>query len=486
MSTSSLKGHYIGAQEFSPNAEKSIEVIDPKNGNLLATIPLASQSTINLAVDSAKKGFEIWSKTSVKNRVQVLFKLKHLLETRIEEIASVCASENGKLYAEAVAEIEKGIEVIEFACSLPQIMRQEILEVSSGVDCQIKRYPLGVVAGITPFNFPAMVPLWMIPVALACGNSFILKASEQVPLSPLLIAQFLTEAGLPEGVFNVVHGDKNAVNALLEHKDIKAVGFVGSSAVANIVYEKGILAGKRVLALGGAKNHLIVMPDADPLLTATNVVASAMGAAGQRCMAASVLILVGDTQSILDEIVKEAAMVKVGKDIGSVISFAAKERIEGYISRAEKSGKTILLDGRNPLVPEAEKGSFVGPSIIDGVIASDESACEEIFGPVLSVIRVNSLEEALAIENANPYGNAAAIYTQSGGTARYFSNKASAGMIGINIGVPVPREPFSFGGWNSSRFGQGDITGHDGVDFWTQKKKITSKWDLNAAKNWMS
>jgi malonate-semialdehyde dehydrogenase (acetylating) / methylmalonate-semialdehyde dehydrogenase len=331
-----------------------------------------------------------------------------------------------------------------------------------------------------------MVPMWMFPIAIGVGNTFILKPSEQVPLTANVLAELLLQAGLPQGVFNVVHGSRSTVEQLVEHPDVKAVSFVGSTAVAKQVYQRGTLAGKRVLALGGAKNHLVVMPDADPELTAKNVVASAVGCAGQRCMAASVLILVGKSESIYEKIKEEARSLQPGRDIGSVISPQAKERIEGYITVAEKAGAQVVVDGRHARVAGKEKGSYVGPTLIDGL--SKESPCvqDEIFGPVLSVLRVDTLEEALAIENANPYGNAAAIYTSNGGTARFFSDRASAGMIGVNIGVPVPREPFSFGGWNDSRFGTGDITGEDGVRFWTNLKKITTKWTASAARNWMS
>ena len=409
-----------------------------------------------------------------------------MLEKDIDEISDLVSLENGKTHEESVAEVAKGIEVTEFATSLPQILQQETLEVSRGVYCEQKRFPLGVVAGITPFNFPAMVPLWMIPIALATGNTFILKPSEQVPLTANVLGDYLSQAGLPNGAFNVVHGGKEAVEAITDHQGIKAVGFVGSSKVAKIVYDRGTQQGKRVLALGGAKNHLIVMPDADPEITASNVVASAYGCAGQRCMAASVLVLVGETDHILEQIVREGQNIKAGDNLGSVISIKAQEKIEKYIDDAEKAGGKILLDGRNTIVPGKENGTYVNPTIIDGLAPTDKSACDEIFGPVLTVLRAKTLDEALKIENANPYGNAAAIYTSNGGTARYFSDRASAGMIGVNIGVPVPREPFSFGGWNSSRFGYGDMTGMDGVRFWTDQKKITTKWAASAAKNWMS
>ncbi len=481
-----VTGHYIQGEVLDAGTGKYIEVSSPLDGSVLGAVPDADAQVVDKAVISALEAFRTWGQMPVKERVQVLFRFKHLLEKNIDSVADLVSKENGKTHQEAKAEIEKGIEVTEFATSLPQIMKQETLEVSRGVECEERRVPLGVVAGITPFNFPAMVPLWMIPIALGTGNTFILKPSEQVPLTANVLADYLHQAGLPKGAFNVVHGSKPAVEAITDHKGIKAIGFVGSSAVAKLVHSRGTLSGKRVLALGGAKNHLVVMPDAEPGLTATNVVASAYGCAGQRCMAASVLILVGKGDALLDNIILEAKKIRSGENLGSVISSAAKERIESYITRAEKSGARILLDGRNTMVSGKEKGTYVNPTIIDGVQASHEAACDEIFGPVLTVLRVDSLDEALAIENSNPYGNAAAIYTSNGGTASYFSDHSSAGMIGINIGVPVPREPFSFGGWNSSRFGYGDITGMEGIRFWTNLKKITTKWTASAAKNWMS
>lgn len=479
-------GHFINGHTIVQHDAPTINIQSPLDGSVIGAVPVADSAVVNSAVDAAQKAFSGWSEVPVKDRVQVLFRFKQLVEQDINVIADIIHRENGKTHTEAKAEIEKGLEVTEFATSLPQIYNQELLEVSRGVDCMSRRYPLGVVAGITPFNFPAMVPLWMIPIAIGTGNTFIHKPSEQVPLTPTVIADYLQRAGLPNGVFNIVHGNKSTVEAMLEHKGIKAIGFVGSSAVAKRVYQEGTMNGKRVLALGGAKNHLVVMPDADPDLTAANVAASAFGAAGQRCMAASVLILVGNCNHILARIVEEARTIQAGVNLGAVISPAAKHRIEAYITLAEAQGAQLLVDGRNAIVPGKENGTYVNPTIIAGVMPSNECACDEIFGPVLTVLSANSLDEALAIEHANPYGNAAAIYTTNGGTARYFSDKASAGMIGVNIGVPVPREPFSFGGWNNSRFGYGDITGMDGVRFWTNLKKITAKWTASAAKNWMS
>lgn len=479
-------GHVINGKEINNDHEQQIIVHSPLTGEVIGRVPVASADTVNKAVAAASKAFETWGEVPVKERVQVLFRFKQIVEADMDTIASLISNENGKTIGEAKAEVEKGLEVTEFAASLPQILNQEVLEVSRGVDCTARRYPLGVVAGITPFNFPAMVPLWMIPIAIGTGNTFIHKPSEQVPLTANLLTQYFKKAGLPDGVYNVVHGDKSTVEAITAHPQIKAIGFVGSSAVAKIVYEKGTTTGKRVLALGGAKNHLIVMPDADVQLTAANVVASAFGCAGQRCMAASVLIMVGNSKHILDEITAEANKIQAGLNLGAIISVKAKERIENYITNAEKNGADILVDGRLAFVKDKENGTYVNPTIIDGLVPGNECACDEIFGPVLTVLHTHTLDEALAIENANPYGNAAAIYTTDGGTAKYFSDKANAGMIGVNIGVPVPREPFSFGGWNNSRFGYGDITGMDGVRFWTNLKKITTKWNASAAKNWMS
>lgn len=479
-------GHFTNGKQLIPADEEVISVFSPIDGSLLGTVPSASEKTVNEVVACAKQAFKTWSKTPVKERVQVLFRFKTLLEIYITELSELIQRENGKTFAEAKAEIDKGIEVLEFATSLPQIWDQQTLEVSSGVTCQYERYPLGVVLSIAPFNFPAMVPMWTIPIAIGCGNAFILKPSELVPLTAVRLGELLTDAGLPNGVYNVVHGGQKTAESLNDSSDIEAISFVGSTKIARAVYERASTQGKRVLALGGAKNHLVVVPDADPEMTAKNVVASAMGCAGQRCMAASVLIMVGDTQHIIEKIVEEATKIRLGTDMGSVISHAAKNRIEGYIDRAEQAGFKILLDGRGTTVAGNEGGSYVGPTLIEGVLPSAECACDEIFGPVLSIIHVNTLDEALAIENANPYGNAASIYTTSGAVAKYFSERANAGMVGVNIGVPVPREPFSFGGWNQSKFGHGDITGMDGVRFWTKLKKITTKWTASAAQNWMS
>jgi len=478
--------HHLGGTLISTSDEKTIPVESPTDGSILGEMPLARQSSLNLAIEAARNAFDTWKSLPSKERVQPLFRFKQLAESHIDELSALVSAENGKTQPEAEAGIRKDLEVVEYACSLPAIEKGALLEVSSGVDCYSRRFPLGVVAGVSPFNFPAMVPLWMFPLAIACGNTFILKPSEKVPMTPLRIAELLMEAGLPAGVFNVLQGDRSTVEAILDHPEITALSFVGSTPVAKAIYQRGVRAGKRILALGGAKNHLVAVPDADVEITAKNVTSSATGCAGQRCMAASVLILVGDCDPLLDSICDEMRKVIPGKNLGAIINLEAKNRIEDYISRAESNGAKIRVDGRGATVPGKEQGHYVGPTVIDGVHPSSDCACDEIFGPVLTVLRVNTLEEALKIENANPYGNAASIYTTNGATARHFEVHASAGMIGINIGVPVPREPFSFGGWNDSRFGAGDITGEEGLRFWTKEKKITQKWSVTAAQNWMS
>ena len=478
--------NYVGGKYVPSKSTKHLDVISPLDGNLLSTVPLSSKDDLNDAVLVARKAFETWSKTPIKERVQVFFRYKTLLEKNIVELSKLVQEENGKTLDEARAEVEKSIELTEFACSLPQLIGGEILEVSKGVECRTDYYPVGVVACIVPFNFPSMVPNWTIPNALALGNTMILKPSEVVPLSCLKIVDLLKEAGLPDGVLNIVNGDREIVEAICDHPGIDAVSFVGSTKVAKLVYARAASNFKRVLTLGGAKNHLMVLPDAHPAMTASNVTASMSGCAGQRCMAASAMVAVGNSQHIIDMICTEAKKVVPGENLGAVISKAAKERIEGYITEAEKQGAKILVDGRNYVVKGKEHGFYVGPTVIDYVTPDMSVAREEIFGPVISIMRAKDVDEALAIENANPYGNAAAVFTQSGGAARYVIERASAGMIGVNIGVPVPREPFSFGGWNDSKFGVGDLTGKSSIEFWTKLKKTTTKWNAEAKTNWMS
>jgi malonate-semialdehyde dehydrogenase (acetylating)/methylmalonate-semialdehyde dehydrogenase len=478
--------NYINGRFTDSKSTRFLPVISPLDGNPLSEVPLSTTDDLDAAVAAAKKAFPGWSKTPIKERVQVLYNYRHLLEKNIDELAILITEENGKTLSEAVAEIEKSIELSEFAASLPQIITGEVMEVSKGVECRTERVALGVVASIVPFNFPAMVPNWTIPNAIALGNCMILKPSEKVPLTCGRLAQLLKEAGLPDGVFNLVHGDSEIAGAICDHPGIEAVSFVGSTPAAKSVYRRATHSYKRCLALGGAKNHLMVLPDAIPAMTAQNVVASMSGCAGQRCMAASAMVSVGDTDHIINKICDEARKVVPGENLGAVINKASRDRIEKYITEAEQQGAKILVDGRNAVVQGKENGSYVGPTVIDHVKPEMAIAREEVFGPVISIIRANTVDEALSIENANPYGNAASVYTQNGGMAKYIIDRASAGMIGVNVGVPVPREPFSFGGWNESRFGVGDITGKSSIEFWTKLKKSTTKWNMEAGVNWMS
>ncbi|WP_234462515.1 CoA-acylating methylmalonate-semialdehyde dehydrogenase [Adhaeribacter terrigena] len=477
--------NYVAGNFINSSAE-TLEIISPLDGSLLSTVPLSGETELNEAVKAAQQAFPKWSAMPIKERVQIFFRYKTLLEQNLEELTELVHRENGKTLGEARAEVEKAIELTEFACSLPQLVAGEILEVSAGVECRLEKKPIGVVASITPFNFPNMVPHWTIPNALALGNCMILKPSEKVPISANRIAELLTEAGLPAGVFNVVNGAQELVEAICDHPDIAAVSFVGSTNVAKIVYRRATSNLKRCVALGGAKNHIIVLPDANIGLTAAGVAASMSGCAGQRCMAGSAMLGVGPIDNIIEKIVEEAKKIIPGENLGSVISKEAKERIEKYISEAEKAGAKVLVDGRNAMVSGKENGYYVGPTIIDFVTPDMAIAKEEVFGPVLAIIRAKTLDEALQIENKSEYGNAASVFTQSGGLARYVMENASAGMIGVNVGVPVPREPFSFGGWNESKFGTCDITGKSSIEFWTQMKKTTTKWNPEAGINWMS
>ncbi len=478
--------NFINGNFVDSVSSSTIDIISPLDGNLLSTVPLSTCEDLNLAVAAAKSAFPAWSKTPIKERVQVFFRYKSLLEKNLHELAALVQEENGKTFSEAVAEIEKSIELTEFATSLPQLITGEILEVSKGVECRTEHVSIGVVASIVPFNFPSMVPNWTIPNAIALGNCMIVKPSEKVPLSCGRLAELLKEAGLPDGVFSVVHGDVTIVEAICDHPDIEAISFVGSTKVAKIVYQRATSNYKRCLALGGAKNHLMVLPDAIPAMTAQNVAASMSGCAGQRCMAASAMVAVGEVDHIISKICEEARKIIPGENLGAVINKESQARIERYITEAETQGAKILVDGRNTTVKGKEKGTYVGPTVIDHVSPHMSVATEEIFGPVVSIMRTKTVDEALAIENANPYGNAASVFTQNGAMARYIIDNASAGMIGVNVGVPVPREPFSFGGWNESKFGVGDITGKSSIEFWTKLKKTTTKWNAESGVNWMS
>ena len=475
----------INGEQISGNGQM-LEVFSPLNGQVISEVPLSSADVVDEAVTAAREAFPAWSALTLKERVQIFFRYRQLLEKYRTELVALVSEENGKTSAEAAAEVDKSIELTEFATSLPQLCAGEIEIVSRGVECRSERHPLGVVASISPFNFPNMVPNWTIPNALALGNTMILKPSEQVPLSANRIAEILAEAGLPKGVLNVVHGAQAAVEAICDHPGIDAVSFVGSTKVAKIVYQRATSNLKRALCLGGAKNHLIVLPDANEEMTASDVAASMTGCAGQRCMAASAMVAVGKVDAIIDRLCEETKKIIPGKNLGAIISQQAKERIEGYIAEAEAQGAKILVDGRDATVEGKENGYYVGPIVIDFVTPDMKIAKEEVFGPVLAILRTSTLDEAIEIENNSPYGNAASVFTQSGSLAKYVADHASAGMIGVNIGVPVPREPFSFGGWNESKFGTGDITGESSIEFWTKLKKTTTKWNPEARTNWMS
>jgi malonate-semialdehyde dehydrogenase (acetylating)/methylmalonate-semialdehyde dehydrogenase len=477
--------HYI-AGTFQSGGTTRLDVHQPSTGATISQVVLGDRATVDAAVAAAAAAFPAWSAMPIKERVQVFYRYKALLQRDLAELSALITEEHGKLQGEAEAEILKAIELTEFACSLPQLAGGETLEVSRGVECRMERSPLGVVASVNPFNFPSMVPHWTLANAIALGNCYIMKPSELVPLSAGRIATLLAEAGLPAGVFNVVQGDRILVEALCDHPEVAAVTFVGSTRVAKEVYRRATGNLKRALCLGGAKNHIIVMPDADPEMTAGGVLAAMSGCSGQRCMAASVMVAVSRTDHIVERLAAQARAMVPGRDVGPVVTRQARDRIERFITEAEAAGARVLVDGRNVTVKGHEGGWYVGPTVIDGVTPEMAIAQEEVFGPVLAIVRSNSLEEALAVENASPYGNAASIFTESGGAAREVMARAGAGMVGVNVGVPVPREPFGFGGWNDSRFGTGDITGRGSIEFWTQSRKITTKWNREAGTNWMA
>ncbi len=477
--------NWIAGQWRDAASGGALEVMNPRHGKKMGSVVLSGIEDVNAAVQAAKSAFPGWKSTPVKERAQVLFRLKQLMERDLEELAWLLSHENGKVYGQAKGSVLKGIECVEMGTALQNMIAGGRLEVSRGVTCRVVYEPLGVCAGITPFNFPSMVPLWMLPQALLGGNTFVLKPSEQVPYSAMKLALLLREAGLPDGVLNLVNGARPAVEGIVGHPEIAAVGFVGSTRVARIVYAEGSKQGKRMLCLGGAKNHLVVVPDADLEMSSRDIVASAFGCSGQRCMAAAVMIAVGDVQRIIDKMVEVANDMVLGQEMGCIINAESVERITRYIDEAEKMGAKVIVDGRNANVEGAD-GFWVGPTIIDQVTPDMPAACEEIFGPVLTIVHVDTLDEAIALENKSPYGNAASIFTSSGGVAEYATSRFQAGMTGVNIGVPVPREPFSFAGWNDSKFGHGDMTGMDGFRFWTRPKKVTGKWAPQTDQNWMS
>jgi malonate-semialdehyde dehydrogenase (acetylating)/methylmalonate-semialdehyde dehydrogenase len=478
--------HRIGGLETPGGSTRTAPVWNPATGEQQAQVLLAERADVDAAVRAAREAFETWKEVSVVRRSRVMFAFRNLVEKHADELARIVAAEHGKVVDDARGEVIRGMEVAEYACGVPQLVKGEYSDqVSTDVDSFSFRQPLGVCAGITPFNFPVMVPMWMHPMAIATGNTFVLKPSERDPSASNFIAELYAEAGLPDGVFNVVHGDKVAVDAILEHPGVDAVSFVGSTPIARYVWERGTQHGKRVQALGGAKNHAVVMPDADLDFAANHLTAAGFGSAGQRCMAIAVAVAVGDAADPLIERLKtKAEEIKVGpglepdSEMGPVVTPQARDRITGYIDSGAREGARVVVDGRELEVEGG--GFFVGPTLFDGVSPEMEIYRDEIFGPVLGVVRVATLDEAIALINANPYANGTAIFTGSGQAARYFQRQVQVGMIGINVPIPVPMAFYSFGGWKSSLFGDKHMHGPEGIKFYTRGKVVTSRWPEEA------
>ena len=476
--------HWVGGKRLAETGGRRAPVFNPATGQQQAQVALASAAEVSDAVQVASTAFIDWSQSSLSRRAKILFSFRELVNSHIDELAELITDEHGKVLSDARGEVQRGLEVVEFACGIPHLLKGEYSDqVSAGIDTYSFREPLGVVAGITPFNFPVMVPMWMHPVAIACGNTFVLKPSERDPSASMLVAELWQRAGLPDGVFNVVHGDKEAVDALLDSPDVAAVSFVGSTPIARYIHQRASATGKRVQALGGAKNHAVVLPDADLDFASDHLVAAAFGSAGERCMAVSATVAVGAAADRLVEAVSaKARAVKVGpgrqsdSEMGPVITQAAKDRIEGLIGSGAEQGARLSVDGRGLRVEGGQDGFFVGPTVIDEVTTSMDVYREEIFGPVLSVLRVQTVEEAIDLINANPYGNGTAIFTSSGDAARRFQRGVKVGMIGVNVPIPVPMAYYSFGGWKDSLFGDKHVHGAEGVSFYTRGKVVTSRW----------
>jgi malonate-semialdehyde dehydrogenase (acetylating) / methylmalonate-semialdehyde dehydrogenase len=474
--------HRIGGEETGGSSTRTAPVWDPATGEQQAEVLLAEPADVDAAIAAARAAFADWSEASLSRRAKVMFAFRELLNANVDQLARIVSSEHGKVLEDAKGEVLRGLEVVEFACGIPQLLKGEYSDqVSTTVDAYSFRQPLGVCAGITPFNFPAMVPMWMHPVAIACGNAFVLKPSERDPSASNLVAELYAEAGLPEGVFNVVHGDKVAVDALLDHPDVAAISFVGSTPIASYVHARATSARKRVQALGGAKNHAIVMPGADLGYAADQLAAAGFGSAGQRCMAISVAVAVGESgDALVEEVAGRAREIKVGpgldpsSEMGPVVTPQARDRIVDYIGQGAEAGARLTVDGREL---EVDGGGFwVGPTLIDQVQSEMSVYTDEIFGPVLSVVRSADLDEAIELINRNSYANGAAIFTGSGYEARRFQREVEVGMIGVNVPIPVPMAFYSFGGWKDSLFGDHHIHGPEGVRFYTRGKAITSRW----------
>ncbi|MBI5157856.1 MAG: CoA-acylating methylmalonate-semialdehyde dehydrogenase [Acidimicrobiia bacterium] len=473
--------HWIDNVSFEGPVERWGDVFDPATGKVQARVALAGVEQVDLAVASALRAWESWKDVSLSRRSAILFSFRDLLERHRDDIARILVSEHGKVFGDAQGEVQRGLEVVEFACGIPQLIKGEYNEnVSTAVDTYSIRQPMGVVAGITPFNFPAMVPMWMYPLAIACGNTFVLKPSEKDPSASVFCAELFHQAGLPDGVLNVVHGDKVAVDRILTHPDIGAVSFVGSTPIAQYVYELGTKSGKRVAALGGAKNHMIVLPDADMDLAADAAVSAGFGSAGERCMAISVLVTVGDAADrLLPKVTERIRKIKVaagneqGAEMGPLVTAQHRDKVVGYIESGVADGATLIADGRD-LVDRS--GFFLGPTLFDHVTPDMAIYRDEIFGPVLSTVRVDSYDDAMKLLHDNPWANGVAIFTNDGGAARKFQNEAQVGMVGINVPIPVPMAYHSFGGWKASIFGSARMYGLEGVQFYTRIKVVTSRW----------
>ncbi len=477
-------GHFVGGKAVGNGRGRLADVFNPATGEVVSRVALATASEIDQAVQNAKAAFPTWSRTPPLTRARVMFKYKELLEKNRETLARTIGAEHGKVMADAAGEVMRGIEVVEFACGIPHLLKGDFTEnVGTNVDAYSMRQPLGICVGITPFNFPAMVPMWMFPIAVACGNTFVLKPSERDPSTPLLLAQLLLEAGAPAGVLNVVNGDKEAVDALLTHPDVAAISFVGSTPIAEYVYRTGTATGKRVQALGGAKNHMVVLPDADMDQATDALMGAAYGSAGERCMAISVAVAVGSAgDQLIARLAPRVRGLKIGPytdpeaEMGPLVTKQAYDRVKGYVDTGVKEGAELVVDGRGLKLQGYEKGFFLGGCLFDRVRPEMRIYREEIFGPVLSVVRAPDYEQALGLVNAHEFGNGTAIFTRDGDAARDFASRAQIGMVGVNVPIPVPVAYHSFGGWKHSLFGDHHMHGAEGVRFYTRLKTITARW----------
>lgn len=490
MSITPVIGHYLNGQVQDSGAERFSNVFNPATGAVQARVALASQQTVDEAVASAFKAFPAWSEQSSLRRARVMFKFKQLLDEHHDELAEIICREHGKVFSDAKGEVTRGIEIVEYACGAPALLKTDFSDnIGGGIDNWNLRQPLGVCAGVTPFNFPVMVPLWMIPLALVTGNCFILKPSERDPSASLLMARLLTEAGLPDGVFNVVQGDKSAVDGLLQHPDIEAISFVGSTPIAQYIYQQGTARGKRVQALGGAKNHMIVMPDADLDQAADALIGAAYGSAGERCMAISIAVTVGDVaDKLIEKLLPRIDRLKVGNgllpdsEMGPLVTAEHKAKVIGFIDQGVEQGADLIVDGRDLKVPGAEEGFFVGATLFDNVTPDMSIYQEEIFGPVLGIVRVADFASAVALINAHEFGNGVSCFTSDGGVARAFARTIKVGMVGINVPIPVPMAWHSFGGWKRSLFGDHHAYGEEGIRFYSRYKSVMQRWPDSIAK----